>query len=145
MAYNSFFSQYFPQQNYAMQQQPQQTIQPQMRTSFVNVRSELEARNYPVDYGNSITFKDETQPYVYTKTMGFSQLDRPIFEKYRLVKEDASESPQNASNNNSIGYVTKSEFEALQSVVEGIKKKISDLRKELGDVQSETDTDVATA
>ena len=143
MAYNSFFPQYFPQQNYNMQQQPQ-TMQPQMQTSFVNVRSELEARNYPVGYGNSITFKDETQPYVYTKTMGFSQLDRPIFEKYRLVKEDASESQQNAPNDNSIGYVTKGEFEALQSVVEGIKKKISDLRKELGD-ESKDDTDVATA
>lgn len=27
-------------------------------------------------------------PYVYTKTMGFSQLDRPIFEKYKLIKEE---------------------------------------------------------
>lgn len=35
-----------------------------------------------------MTFKDENQPYIYTKTMGFSQLDRPVFEKYKLIKEE---------------------------------------------------------
>lgn len=92
MAYSNYFQQYYPQNQMAQQ----------MQTSFVNVRSEAEARNYPVAYGNSITFKDETQPYVYTKTMGFSQLDRPVFEKYRLVKEEAQESPQIAQSDNSI-------------------------------------------
>lgn len=67
--------------------------QMQQSSGFVSVRSEAEARNYPVAYGNSVTFKDETSPYVYTKTMGFSQLDRPVFEKYKLVKEEAFEEP----------------------------------------------------
>lgn len=74
--------------NIQMPQQPPQS-------PFVSVRNEMEARNYPVAYGNSVTFKDENAPYVYSKTMGFSQLDKPIFEKYRLIKEDASvEEPQ---------------------------------------------------
>lgn len=132
MAYNNFYPQYFSQ--------PQ--AQAQMQTSFVNVRSEAEARNYPVAYGNSITFKDETQPYVYTKTMGFSQLDRPVFEKYRLVKEEAQESPQIAQSDNSIAYVTKAEFEALQSELKALQGKFAELRKELGD---ESITNVATA
>ena len=68
-----------------------QQIQPQQTSGFVSVRSEAEARNYPVAYGNSVTFKDETAPYIYSKTMGFSQLDRPIFEKYKLVKEETNE------------------------------------------------------
>lgn len=55
---------------------------------LVNVRNMIEARNYPVAPGNSVTFKDENSPYIYTKTMGFSQLDRPIFEVFRLVKEE---------------------------------------------------------
>ena len=71
-------------QNYAPQQQ-------QTQSPFIPVRNELEARNYPVAYGNSVTFKDENAPYVYSKTMGFSQLDKPVFEKYRLVKEDVQE------------------------------------------------------
>lgn len=60
---------------------------------FVSVRNETEARNYPVALGNSVTFKDETAPYIYTKTMGFSQLDVPRFDKYKLVKETPSEPP----------------------------------------------------
>lgn len=134
MAYNNFYPQYFSQ--------PQAQAQMQMQTSFVNVRSEAEARNYPVAYGNSITFKDETQPYVYTKTMGFSQLDRPVFEKYRLVKEEAQESPQIAHSDNSIAYATKAEFEALQSELKALQGKFAELRKELGD---ESTTNVTTA
>lgn len=61
---------------------------------FVSVRNEEEAIRYPIAPGNSITFKDETAPYVYTKTMGFSQLDRPVFEKYKLVKEKVNDSQE---------------------------------------------------
>lgn len=85
MAYQYYPNFYQPQ----AQQMPQ--AQPQQASGFVSVRSEAEARNYPVAYGNSVTFKDETSPYIYTKTMGFSQLDRPIFDKYKLVKEEATE------------------------------------------------------
>lgn len=76
---------------YQPQQMPQQ-IQPQIQNGgFVSVRSEEEARNYPVAQGTSVTFKNETAPYIYTKTTGFSQLDRPMFEKFKLVKEDTEE------------------------------------------------------
>lgn len=62
----------------------------QQNVGLVSVRNEIEARNYPVAFGNSVTFKDENAPYIYTKTMGFSQMDTPTFEKYRLIKEDAN-------------------------------------------------------
>lgn len=140
MAYNNFYPQYFPQ-NY---NPPQPPMQPQMQTSFVNVRSEAEARNYPVGYGNSITFKDETQPYVYTKTMGFSQLDRPIFERYRLVKEEAQESPQTAQGGEHTAYASKADLEALRDVVEALQNKVSNIRKELGDDESKTNTNAST-
>lgn len=70
----------------SFQQQPQQ--QQIQNSGIISVRNEGEARSYPVAPGNSITFKDETAPYIYTKTMGFSQLDQPIFEKYKLIKEE---------------------------------------------------------
>ena len=91
MAYTNYFPQFY--QPLQMPQTQPQTAQNQSN-GFVSVRSEEEARNYPVAYGNSVTFKDETSPYVYTKTMGFSQLDRPIFDKYKLVKEESSEQIQ---------------------------------------------------
>ena len=36
----------------------------QQNNGFVSVRSEAEARAYPVAYGNSVTMKDETAPYI---------------------------------------------------------------------------------
>ena len=80
MAYNPY---YFPYQ--APQQQ---------NSSFISVRSIEEAFNWPVAPGNSITFKDENNPFVYTKTKGFSPLEQPTFERYRLVKVE--ETPANA-------------------------------------------------
>lgn len=122
---------YYPQgtqMSFVNQQQPTMQIQ---NGGLISVRNEMEARNYPIAPGNSITFKDENSPYVYTKTMGFSQLDRPTFEKFRLVKEEiAPESAQNGSGsiyaqnpNNLSNYALKTELEALRKEVEEIKKE----------------------
>ena len=124
---------YYPQgtqMSFANQQQPTMQIQ---NGGLISVRSEVEARNYPIAPGNSITFKDENSPYVYTKTMGFSQLDRPTFEKFRLVKEEiASEDAQNGSNSafaqnpiNLSSYALKTELEALRQELEDFKKEIN--------------------
>lgn len=122
MAYNYYN---YPQMQPIMQQpQPQQT--PTVNnTGFVSVRNEMEARNYPVAYGNSVTFKDETAPYIYTKTMGFSQLDRPIFDKYKLVKEtpqDLPETPTPVQDN-------KEDIQKLQEEIEAIWKELEVLKK----------------
>ena len=103
---------YFPQQ-YQMQQS----------NGFVSVRSEQEARSYPVAYGNSVTFKDETAPYVYTKTMGFSQLDRPVFEKYKLVKEESFEEVPEKDN---------LKVTDLQEQINSLWKEINYLKKKRG-------------
>ena len=84
MAFNNFYPQLYGQSN-----APQQI----QNGGFVLVRTEQEARTYPVAYGNSVTFKDESAPYIYSKTMGFSQLERPVFEKYKLVKEEPTDIP----------------------------------------------------
>lgn len=89
MAFNNGFpvnyQQYYQQPQQNMQNMQQMQIQ---NGGFVPVTSEEMARNYPVAQGTSVTFRDENAPYIYTKTMGFSQLDRPIFEKYKLVREE---------------------------------------------------------
>lgn len=106
-------------------QQPQmpQIGQQAQASSIVSVRSEDEARSYPVAFGNSVTFKDENAPYIYTKTMGFSQLDTPKFEKYKVVKEEASEETPNQ-------IVT-------DSVLDKLQKEIKDIWIALDDVKSE--------
>ena len=120
-------------QQQAQQQQNQQIQQPAIQQSgFVLVQSEQEARAYPVAPGNSITFKDESQPYCYVKTMGFNQLDRPTFERYRLVKEDmpteATESATMAQTQQkkvTVDYALKADLEAVWAEIDALKEKIS--------------------
>ena len=146
MAYNNYYPvtyqpNYYGNTPYYQQIQPQQQpqsvqrVQPTIQQGFVLVQSEQEARAYPVAPGNSITFKDETAPFCYVKTMGFNQLDRPTFERYRLVKEDA---PQNASEpsvtkeshaeDKEPMYATKSEIDAVWGEIDGIKEKLKAVR-----------------
>ena len=103
------------------QQYTQQTVQ---ASGLVSVRSEDEARNYPVAPGNSVTFKSETAPYIYSKTMGSSQLDRPVFERFRLVKEDAPQAAETTEATQTVnlsGYATKAEIEALRAEIDALK------------------------
>lgn len=120
----------YPQYFYPQQQNMQMQAQ---NSGFISVRNEFEARNYPVAYGNSVTFKDENAPYVYTKTMGFSQLETPRFEKYKLVKEEPQEAQIDGSNikpDNLPTYAEKSEIEAIWSEIEAIKKMMPKSKKE---------------
>ena len=111
-------------------QQPQTQPQQIQNGGFINVRSEQEARNYPIAIGTSVTFKDENAPYIYNKTMGFSQFDTPRFDKYRLVKEDSAEMQNSAQENvlnvepiNSSIDELKRQTEAIWGEIEELKKK----------------------
>lgn len=169
MAFNNFYSpyqnaynpyqQYQPNFQQQMQNQPnyqqsQQPIQQQIQNGgFVSVHNENEARNYPIAPGNSVTFKDENAPYVYTKTQGFSQLDRPVFEKYRLVKEEehqpqqvAQNAPTSAENTeqaSNIDYALKSDLRALWGEIEALKKQMpkskEEIKNKIGKTEVKTD------
>lgn len=133
MMYPNYYYQNYQQGMPQMPQQamPQQNTQAMINTDFVKVHGELEARNYPVATGGSVTFKDENAPYIYTKTMGFSQLDTPVFEKYRLVKEDSA--PVNELLNDNTEKLSldeiKAEIEDVWAEIESIKKKIAPVKK----------------
>lgn len=127
--YNPYFSQ--PYQSAAQQtQQPQQIH----NGGYVSVRSEDEALMYPVAPGNSVTFINELAPCIYKKTMGFSQFDKPIFEKFRVVKEEAQNAPvseEKEKTSNDIAYAEKSEIEALQSEIKALKEEIKALTEKM--------------
>ena len=118
MAYNNFYP------NYTMQNQ---TYQPQLQRNagFVLVRSEEEVWNYPVAYGTSVLFKNETAPYIYTKTMGMSQMDRPVVEKYKLIKETAQEPAQG----DAVPKIDNEAVEKLQSEIGAIWREIEAVKK----------------
>lgn len=121
---------YYPQmQNpYTVPQQPVQ--QQQIRSGgIVSVASEDEARRYPVAPGYTVTMRDETGPYLYEKTMGYSQLDQPIFRKARIVFEDDAQSQQEKQEEPSEPqkvYAELKQLEALRDAIAVEFKKIYD-------------------
>lgn len=124
--FNNGFPQPYPQlypQNYQPNQQIPQVQQIQ-NGGFIPVPSEDVARNYPVAPGNSVTFKNENAPYVYTKTMGFSQLDRPIFEKYKLVREEDTQTDLQQE-------------EDYESMIQDLKHQIQTIKEDVSNIRSE--------
>ena len=106
--------QYYPNYMYPQQPQAQQQQAPrQEQSGFISVNGEQQARDWPIAPGNSLTFKDETAPYIYTKT-SYSQFDIPVFEKYRLTKE---EDPQAQSGS-----------EELKQAVQRIENELNDIK-----------------
>lgn len=107
--------------------QTQQQMQPQIQNGgFVRVANEEEARKYPVAAGYSVTFIDENAEHCYTKTAGFSQLDQPVFVKYRLIRENTPDnSVSSAGGIDMSDYVKKSEFDKLCADVEQLRKDLS--------------------
>ena len=132
MAYNNYFGGYpasyqqYQTPNYQMTAPPQ-SMQIQ-NGGFVSVRSAQEAFNYPVALGNSVTFKDETAPYIYVKTRGFSQLEEPVFEQFQLVKVDNSQKATEPAQAASTEYALKSDISALKEEIDLLKKKVSEFK-----------------
>ena len=105
-------------------------FQPQQQASFIRVQNEMQAREWNVAPGNSMTFIDDNAPYCYTKSMGMSQFDAPVFKRFRLVEEEPTQNNQNnaeqASDTSKVNlseYMTKAEFEPFKSLLERIEKE----------------------
>lgn len=135
--YNPYYSQ--PYQATAQQQQPQQIH----NGGYVSVRSEDEALMYPVAPGNSVTFINELAPYQYKKTMGFSQFDKPIFEKFRVVKEEAQISPiseEKEKTTNDIAYAKKTDIEEIRGQIQGLKEELKGLTVKISNSETKKTT-----
>lgn len=145
-AYNPYFPMQMSQMNMPMQpvqqmQNAQAQTQPTIQKSndFVSVRSKEEVINYPVALGNCVTFKHETEPYIYTKTMGFSQFDKPVIETIRLVKED-----EDGNNEQTDTTEVKEESKPVidMSVFDNKFENINESIQVLDDEMKETKTDI---
>ena len=96
-----------------------------LQNVIVPVMNENIARNFPVAYGNTVVFKDEREPCIYIKSMGYSQLESPVFEKYvrESQKEPISAPQENNPNTLSIDDL-KAEIKALKGEIDALKEKI---------------------
>lgn len=133
--------QYYPsyfQQNYqqSLQQVPQQQVQsqqPQIQNGgFMLVPSEDIARTYPVAPGNCVTFKIEGKPIVMEKSMGFSQLEAPRIDRYRLVREeDIQEQPEREP----VKQVDYSQY--IDELKQSFNKDMEEIWSEINDLKSQ--------
>ena len=123
---------YYPQVQNMYNTPQQQPVSQQIRSGgIVSVANEDEARRYPVAPGYTVTMRDENGPYLYEKTMGYSQLDQPIFRKARIVFEDDAitaekqEKPEEPAEPPKV-YAELKQLEALRDAVALEFKKMRD-------------------
>ncbi len=104
----------YPQNPYQVPyQRPQQN-----NTIIANVKDEAEAQGFPLFLGQNGIFVDESKKYLYTKTMGLSQFDKPVFEKYRLEKE----APSTPEEVGPVEYATKEDIKDVLAQIEELRK-----------------------
>lgn len=128
-----------PYAQMAMQQFQQNMQMPQPQTqnnTIIHVPSEEVARRWDVAPNSSVTFIDDSKPYCYTKSMGMSMLEAPVFKRFRLVEEaeatpvnnqEYTEQNTSASQIDLSAYMTKAEFESYKTVIEDMQKIVKEL------------------
>ena len=113
---------YYPTQNnaYPTQMSVGATQPTQIQDGgFVTIPNADMVYNYPVAMGKCVTFKVEGKPIIIEKSMGFSQLDSPKIERYRLVKEETEDNQPNVSD--------ISELDKVKSDIKEIWGKIDEI------------------
>ena len=131
---------YYPQVQSMYSAPQQQPVNQQIRSGgIVSVAGEDEARRYPVAPGYTVTMRDENGPYLYEKTMGYSQLDQPIFRKARIVFEDdapVEEKKQEEPDEPQVVYAELKQLEALRDAVGAEFRKMHDLIESMKEEQT---------
>ena len=123
--YPQLYQQMLPQQ---MQMQSQQQTPQIQNGGFISIPNENMVYSYPVAPGNCVTFKIEGQPIVMEKSMGFSQLESPRIERYRLVKEDVVEPVQeDEPEREVITFAEQSEVDAIRDEIKGLRADVNKL------------------
>lgn len=120
--------------------------QPSGNGNIISVPSEAVARNYYLAPGTSGTFINENEPYCYTKTMGLSQFDRPVFKRYRLVEEtdepqDAQSTPtasEKAQGSTVIPDSVKADIDALRALYDDLKLDVEILKEDINGKSADT-------
>lgn len=130
------YPQYYPQYFQPTQQPQQPPQQAQIQDGgFLVVPSEDIAKSYPVAPGKCLTFKIEGKPIVIEKSMGFSQLEAPKIDRYRLIKEEPEEKPAEVSKN----CTCSTDVESLKGEINKLWKEIRRLEHEqpIGNVSAD--------
>ena len=126
------FFQNYPTYNPMLQQQLQNLQQPpQIQNGGLISAPSIEfAQNYSVAPGTSVMFKIESQPYICTKSLGYSQFDTPHYERYRLIKEDIpAEREQIVEEKTAVEYLPLMEGDKIKEELSKMKSDLDFLKE----------------
>lgn len=146
MNYNAFYPYGYTMPQMQPQMQPQQNPQNSIQTSLLSIPNEQEARSFPIVPGNCLIFRDETEPCVYIKTLGFSPQELPTFDIYvKKTPSNASSATDSGANEKDIDlsvYAAKDDLRALEAELVEIRRELSALKprkKVIREVEVESD------
>lgn len=107
-------------------------------TVFTPVHSDNEVLNSPVAPGNTIYFKHETEPYIYTKSMGMSQFEVPQTKKYKLEEVEMTNGainvptePTNQPKQTQPKYLLEDDIQPILDELKQCKEELKDLKARL--------------
>lgn len=132
MVYNNGFPLgYQPYQYSNYTQQYQQNQQSQMSSNLIWVQGEAGAKSYLVAPNNTVQLWDSESQTIYLKSADASGMPSMRILDY-TIRQNSPQTPPVASQAQKVDYPTREEFNALQSLVEGLKSKL-----ELGGLSDE--------
>lgn len=124
----------------ANQMRPQGTV-------FIPVHSDGEVLASPVAPGNTVYFKHETEPYVYTKSMGMSQFEIPQIKKYQLKEIEMNNSAatdNKQANESQPKYLLESDIQPILDELRQCKEELNNLKAKLEEKPTKANTSANT-
>ena len=133
---------FFPNQQFNPQPIQMDRFAPNMNNAnnnqFVFVQSENEVIDYPIALGNSITFKHQTEPFIYIKTMGLSQFDKPKIVKYKLTEEELGSQKVQPNNSTPVDpkWLNEDDLKPVLDEIQIVKHEIEDIKKRIDEINN---------
>lgn len=118
---NPFPTSYQPY--YPQYQQQQQMPQAQQSNGLIWVQGEAGAKSYMVAPNSTVQLWDSESQTIYLKSADASGMPSMRILDY-TIRQNGPQTPPVASQAQKIDYPTREEFNALQSLVEGLKSKL---------------------
>ena len=131
MAYNNFpvgYQPYYPQYNNYTQQQAQS----QAQSNLIWVQGEAGAKSYLVAPNNTVQLWDSERQTIYLKSADASGMPSMRILDY-TIRSDAPSSQIQAVNPSGHVEVSKSDLDALQSQIDGLKRDLEAYKSMVSD------------
>lgn len=122
--YYNPYQPYYPQYQQIQQMSPTQISgTSQMSSNLIWVQGEAGAKSYMVAPNSTVQLWDSEAQTIYLKSADASGMPSMRILDY-TIRQNPSQTPPVASPAQNMDYPTREEFNALQSLVEGLKSKL---------------------